>query len=146
MSVSESQSGRDPWQEEVLTLTEAAAHLRVPEAELAELADRNGVPGRKVGGEWRFLRKGLNNWLVSRGHAHCDACQLAQHWLMESPFAEELLLVLEERLLHNLKHTAPPAPKPGSKHAVLQYFGAFQDENDLEGKLTAARKRREAGG
>jgi hypothetical protein len=49
MSASESQSGRGLRHEEVLTLAEAAAHLRVPEAELAELADRDGVPARKVG-------------------------------------------------------------------------------------------------
>ncbi len=145
MSLSELQFERDPRHQDVLTLAEAAAYLRVPEDELAELAERNGVPARKVGGEWRFLRKGLNNWLVSRMHPEGDAWLFAERWLMESPFAEQLLLLLEERLLHKLKQTAPATAKPGSKQAVLQHFGAFKDEDDLEEKLSSARKRREAG-
>jgi uncharacterized protein (DUF433 family) len=44
------------------------------------------------------------------------------------------------------EQTAVPTPKPGTKEAVLQFFGAFKDENDLEGKLSAARKLRETEG
>lgn len=48
---------------EVLTLTEAAAYLRVPEATLQSLAAENMVPARKVGKEWRFLTAALQDWL-----------------------------------------------------------------------------------
>jgi excisionase family DNA binding protein len=146
MPASESQSGRPPRNEEVLTLAEAAAHLRVPEAELADLADRNGVPARKVGSEWRFLKKALDDWLRYPGPMHREGWMVHPRWLMESPFAEELLYLLEERLLHKLKQTANPSPKPGSKQAVLKHFGVFKDDDDLEDRLADARKRREAGG
>lgn len=39
---------------EVLTLAEAAAYLRVPETEVVSLVHAQGLPGRRVAGEWRF--------------------------------------------------------------------------------------------
>src|SRR3954454_21373088 len=47
----------------VLTLDEAAELLRVEAKELRKLAANGGVPGRKVGSQWRFSRTGLLNWL-----------------------------------------------------------------------------------
>jgi excisionase family DNA binding protein len=48
---------------DVLTLTEAAAYLRVSEAEVVELMRGQGLPGRKVGQQWRFLKAALQEWL-----------------------------------------------------------------------------------
>jgi len=48
---------------EVLTLEEAATLLRLDAGELEELALRAEVPGRRVGGRWRFNRAALLAWL-----------------------------------------------------------------------------------
>jgi excisionase family DNA binding protein len=48
---------------DVLTLSEAAAYLRVAEADVLRLADLHELPGRQIGGEWRFLKAGLQDWL-----------------------------------------------------------------------------------
>jgi excisionase family DNA binding protein len=48
---------------EVLTLAEAAAYLRLPENDLIAAASTQGLPGRLVGGEWRFLKTALQQWL-----------------------------------------------------------------------------------
>jgi excisionase family DNA binding protein len=48
---------------EVLTLGEAAAYLRVAEAEVVRLANLLDLPGRAIGGEWRFLKTALQDWL-----------------------------------------------------------------------------------
>jgi excisionase family DNA binding protein len=48
---------------DVLTLSEAAAYLRVAESDLKRLAERRVLPGRQIAGEWRFLRAGLQDWL-----------------------------------------------------------------------------------
>ena len=50
---------------EVLTLAEAAAYLRVPEAEVVELVQSQGLPGRCIAGEWRFLRDAVSLWLAT---------------------------------------------------------------------------------
>src|SRR5262245_45815856 len=48
---------------EVLTLPEAAAYLRLPEQEVIAAATSQGLPGRLVSGEWRFLKAALQQWL-----------------------------------------------------------------------------------
>jgi excisionase family DNA binding protein len=47
----------------VLTLSEAAAYLRVAESQVRRLAEMRVLPGRQIGGEWRFLKAGLQDWL-----------------------------------------------------------------------------------
>jgi excisionase family DNA binding protein len=131
--------------EEVLTLSEAAAYLRVAEAELTQLAEGGGIPARKIGGEWRFLKQALNEWLRSPDKPCPEAGTIHPRRLMDS-LAEELLDILEDRIVQRLKQATPPPPRPGSKQAVLAHFGIFQNEGDLEERLADARKRREAGG
>ena len=53
--------------EHVLTLTEAAAFLRVNEASLADKAAAGEVPAQQIGGEWRFLQRALVDWLYAAG-------------------------------------------------------------------------------
>lgn len=48
---------------DVLTLGEAAALLRVEERALAAAAGTGEVPGRRIGEEWRFSRPALLDWL-----------------------------------------------------------------------------------
>jgi excisionase family DNA binding protein len=48
---------------EVLTLAETAEYLRVTEAEIARLVRDQGLPGRKLGDDWRFLKTAVQDWL-----------------------------------------------------------------------------------
>jgi excisionase family DNA binding protein len=48
---------------EVLTLAETAAYLRLPEADVVELVHSQDLPGRLAGGQWRFLKSAIQNWL-----------------------------------------------------------------------------------
>ena len=50
---------------DVLTLSEAAAYLRIAENQLAESATRQEIPGRQIAGQWRFLKTALANWLAT---------------------------------------------------------------------------------
>lgn len=50
---------------EVLTLAEAAAYLRLPEADVLRLVDEQGLPARQLGTEWRFLKAAIQDWLRS---------------------------------------------------------------------------------
>lgn len=49
---------------EVLTLAEAAAYLRLREAALVSAVHAQGLPGRMVGGEWRFSKTAIHEWLA----------------------------------------------------------------------------------
>lgn len=49
--------------EEVLTLAETAAFLRLPESVVIAAVTTQGLPGRKLGGEWRFSKSAILQWL-----------------------------------------------------------------------------------
>ena len=57
---------------EVLTPGEAATLLRVEETVVLSGAERGEIPGRSVGGEWRFARAALMGWLADMGPAGTD--------------------------------------------------------------------------
>jgi excisionase family DNA binding protein len=48
---------------EVLDPAGVAALLQADEAAVVELAEAGELPGRRVGGEWRFLRRAVLAWL-----------------------------------------------------------------------------------
>ena len=48
---------------EVLTAEQAGQFLQIETKTVIELADVGKLPGRKLGGEWRFSRAALVDWL-----------------------------------------------------------------------------------
>ena len=48
---------------EVLTVDEAAELLQAEPEAVRALAESGGLPGRKIGDEWRFLRSAVLAWL-----------------------------------------------------------------------------------
>ena len=48
---------------EVLTLAEAAAYLRLSEADVLRGVHAQGLPARQLGAEWRFSRSAIQDWL-----------------------------------------------------------------------------------
>lgn len=59
----------DALANDVLTLGEAAAILRVHPVTLRKRAAAWGVPHKRLGAEWRFSRKVLINWIQQRDAA-----------------------------------------------------------------------------
>lgn len=52
--------------DEALTLREACSFLKISRPTLLELANRQKIPCRKVGRQWRFLRSALADWLAGK--------------------------------------------------------------------------------
>ena len=50
-------------QNDVLTVAELAAYLRVPKSTIYKLAQERRLPGLKVGRHWRFQRAAIDRWL-----------------------------------------------------------------------------------
>ena len=50
---------------EVLALEQLAAFLQLDVETVRALAARGEIPGRKVGGHWRFSRRAVLDWLAS---------------------------------------------------------------------------------
>jgi len=57
------------WSEpmkEIMTPREAAEYLSVHVRTIYRLAKNGDIPGRKVGGSWRFKKNALDDWLSWR--------------------------------------------------------------------------------
>jgi nitrogen PTS system EIIA component len=54
-------------------LDRLAAYLHLSPAQVARLAERGNLPGRKVGGEWRFSPSEIHHWLEDRIGASGEA-------------------------------------------------------------------------
>lgn len=75
---------------EVFTLIEAAAYLRVTEAELMRLVDDQALPGRQFGTEWRFLKSAIQDWLRTPPKPGSREAVLSSAGSMKGdPFLEE---------------------------------------------------------
>ena len=51
---------------EIMTPREAAEYLSVHVRTIYRLAKHGDIPGRKIGGSWRFKRDTLDEWLSER--------------------------------------------------------------------------------
>ncbi len=47
----------------VMTVQEVSQYLRLAESTVYKLVQDGKLPGRKVGGRWRFPRESLQRWL-----------------------------------------------------------------------------------
>ncbi len=56
-------------QDEVLTLKEVAALLKIAERTAYMMVQRGDFPGFKVGGQWRFKRKDIDAWMEEQKRA-----------------------------------------------------------------------------
>ncbi len=88
-SVTQPKNGTPAASAEVLTLTEAAAYLRVGEADVLRLVREQALPARQIGSDWRFLKPALQDWLRA-GPAPKGLLQLAGA-IKDDPNVEEML-------------------------------------------------------
>ncbi len=55
--------GADDSASQVMTSVEAAAYLKMHVKTVCRLAKEGKIPAKKVGSEWRFMRRVLDSWL-----------------------------------------------------------------------------------
>ncbi len=53
-------------QDEILTIPEVAELLKIAQKTVYVLAQRRQLPAFKVGGQWRFSRTAIDEWIESR--------------------------------------------------------------------------------
>lgn len=59
-------------QDEILTLPEVAQLLKVAEKTVYSMAQKGQLPAFKVGGQWRFKRIDIDQWIEQRKAASRD--------------------------------------------------------------------------
>jgi len=58
-------------------ISSLAAHLHLLPAQISKLADRDKIPARRIGGQWRFSRAEIHHWLEER-IGLCNPSELAE--------------------------------------------------------------------
>jgi excisionase family DNA binding protein len=84
---------------EVLTLPEAAAYLRISVDELLRVVKEQGLPARKIGEDWRFLKTALQYWLSTSTSETTKKPFWQTHFgaLKDDPYLEEMLAEIYRR-------------------------------------------------
>ena len=106
-----------PLQTDVMTLGEVAAYLKVAERTVLRMVHNGEIPCAKVGGQWRFLRTVVDDWLLSRmsfsARARAEAEPESGTGESVAPTHRFSRFAHEERVLLDL-------PPELSKQAVLE--------------------------
>src|SRR6476620_2596373 len=77
-----------------------ARYLHITPAQVQKLAERGNVPGRKIGGQWRFSQGEIHHWLEERiGAAGEDDLQHVQGMLDHAAESGEPATVTISELL-----------------------------------------------
>src|SRR5207249_68841 len=102
---------------EIMDLEQLAVYLRRDVREVSKLANRGHLPGRKVGGQWRFDSSDINQWLETqlpefseeqlealenRGTALADEEPLVTSMLSDSTITVPLLATTKASVLREL--------------------------------------------
>lgn len=146
MPHSETHPGHDLPVGEILTLSEVAEYLRVPEEAVLELVRKDALPGQQLGGEWRFSKRAVVEWLRFGRHFPGEFRLFPPPWMLDHPIWEDLFQVLEHRIINKLSTSGRLPAKPGSKEAVLRHHGVFREDADIEEQIAGIRARRKAAG
>lgn len=130
---------------ETMDLQELAKYLRRDVREVSKLAGRGHLPGRKVGGEWRFARADINHWIETQLPTITD--EQLKNLDEGRPAGEE---VHEEPLVSGLLAPACVAVplKAGTRASVLRELVKLAEQSwqvyDPEAILAAVRAREDS--
>lgn len=129
---------------EMMDLEQLADYIQRDKREVTKLANRGHLPGRKVGGEWRFARAEINQWLEAQLPAYTEQ-QLKALESRDVPAQGE-----EPLIAGMLARTNIAVPLPASTRAsVLKELVGLAEQSwhvyDPAAILEAIRQREEMG-
>ena len=86
--------------EAYMTAKEAAEYLKLAERTLVRLAHEGKIPGVKIGGQWRFRRALLDEYLDTLAAESVGSSGAAPNQVIDAPF-DEILTV--DQIIPDLK-------------------------------------------
>ncbi len=131
---------------EAMNLEELAAYLHLHLAQVRKLVDRGDIPGRKVGGEWRFSPTEVHDWIERRiGLAGEEGLLQVENALQRPPGASRLEHIVLADLLP-LAAIAVPLPARTRNSVISRMTRLAADTGllwDAVAMETAVREREE---
>src|SRR5438477_10511341 len=127
-----------------MDLAELAAYLERDARDLSKWASRGYLPGQRVGGEWRFHRAEINQWIETHMHAYTEEELLALERGGDRKHREEPLLSI---LLSEVTIAVPLQATTRSSvlRALVEVAGRSWQVYDPEAIYEAIRAREELG-
>ncbi len=122
--------------ESYLTAKEAAEYLKLAERTLVRLAHEGKIPGVKIGGQWRFRRALLDEYLDTLASESVATSGATPTQVIDAPMAE---IFTVEQIIPKLE----AVNRPEVIHAMSEHvtkLGLVEDQGWLEAAL-AARER-----
>lgn len=122
--------------ESYLTAKEAAEYLKLAERTLVRLAHEGKIPGVKIGGQWRFRRALLDEYLDTLASESVATSGTTPTQVIDAPMAE---IFTVEQIIPKLE----AVNRPEVIHAMSEHvtkLGLVEDQGWLEAAL-AARER-----
>jgi len=122
--------------EAYMTAKEAADYLKLAERTLVRLAHEGKIPGVKIGGQWRFRRALLDDYLDTMAAQSVQAADSMPDQVIDAPFEEILTL---EQIIPDLA----ASDRNEVIHAMVDHaanLGLIKDQSWFEAAL-AARER-----
>jgi len=122
--------------EAYLTAKEAADYLKLAERTLVRLAHEGKIPGVKIGGQWRFRRALLDEYLDTLASESVTTAGTAPAQVVDAPLADILTV---DQIIPDLSATA----RTEVIHEMVERvtaLGLVKDQNWFEAAL-AARER-----
>lgn len=123
-----------------LSLEDFARHVGLNVDEVRKLADRGKLPGQKVGGQWRFNRARVTEWLQQEipGYDHDRLVELEQALAHPDSPPEESIIVTDLMGLEGLDIALPANTKASALRelvALAERTGLLYDRDGLLGAI-----------
>ena len=128
----------DSVDNEIMTLSEVAAYLKIAEKTVSRMITRGEIPCTKVASQWRFMKSMIDDWLISRMNVvpQNDLAKILENPEGLIPFTR---LTSEDLILDNVK--------AGSKKDILAHLlgplvqqEIIEDADDFLRKLLTREK------
>jgi PTS system nitrogen regulatory IIA component len=97
--------------DEIMTVAEVAAYLKLSEKTIIAMANKNEIPAAKIASQWRFRRRIIDDWLAARMKVlpQTDLARLVESGSDILPISR---IAAEDFIIMDLR--------PGSKEEVLR--------------------------
>lgn len=129
-----------------MTLEDFARHIGMRADEVRHLAERGKLPGHKVGGQWRFNRARVTEWLQQEipTYDHDRLIELENALgAHEGPPADDEMIVTQLISLDGVETTLPANTKASVLRELVVLAGRTGLLYDGDGLLDALRQREE---
>ena len=128
-----------------MDLEQLAVYLRRDVREVSKLASRGHLPGKKVGGEWRFAAQEINYWIETQMHVFSEAELAALERGRTATCVASDMLVCSMLSENTISMQLPASTRPSVLKELVNLAEQSWQIYDSDALLTAIKQREDVG-